>query len=192
MTQASPATESQLADQSIPDWLAPALPHHPLTAYVADLKLRRQARRAQQALDEITYEALFDEFLDAVRENGLGVKQLFDNDPRAPNLKQFIAWVMRDENRKAQYYEAQAIGAEVLMIETPIIADASDSLEDVNRSTLRVNTRKWQMSVWNRKRFGDIKQVDQNVTIDLSGAMQAAQERLERARTIDAPVRRIE
>ena len=80
-----------------------------------------------------------------MRENGLGVRQLFDNDPRAPDLKRFVAWVMRDENRKAQYYEAQAIGAEVLMIETPLIADASDSLEDVNRSTLRVNTRKWQM-----------------------------------------------
>ena len=180
-------SEPQLENQSLPDWLAPAV-----TNYVVDLKLRRQAREAQRALDEITYEALFDEFLDAVRENGLGVRQLFDNDPRAPDLKRFVAWVMRDENRKAQYYEAQAIGAEVLMIETPLIADASDSLEDVNRSTLRVNTRKWQMGVWNRKRFGDIKQIDQNVTIDLSGAMQAAQERLDRARTVDAPVRRID
>jgi hypothetical protein len=114
------------------------------------------------------------------------VTQLFENDPRSPNLKRFIAWVMRDENRKAQYYEAQAIGAVVLMIETPMIADANDSMEDVNRSTLRVNTRKWQMSVWNRKRFGDVRQIDQNVTIDLSGAMQQAQERLDRARTIDA------
>jgi hypothetical protein len=180
-------SEPQLEGQSLPGWLGGPT----VTNYVADLQLRRQARAAQRQLDEITYEALFDEFLDAVRENGLGVRQLFDNDPRAPDLKRFVAWVMRDENRKAQYYEAQAIGAEVLMIETPLIADASDSMEDVNRSTLRVNTRKWQMSVWNRKRFGDVKQIDQNVTIDLSGAMQQAQERLDRSRTIDADVRRI-
>jgi hypothetical protein len=188
MTQASP--QPQLEDQTLPDWLGG--PVVPLASYVVDLKLRRQARDAQRELDAITYEALFDEFLDAVRENGLGVRQLFDNDPRAPDLKKFVAWVMRDENRKAQYYEAQAIGAEVLMIETPMIADANDSMEDVNRSTLRVNTRKWQMSVWNRKRFGDVKQIDQNVTIDLSGAMQQAQERLDRSRTVDADVRRIE
>jgi hypothetical protein len=60
-------------------------------------------------------------------------------------------------------------------------------MEDVNRSTLRANDRKWKMGVMNRKRFGDVRQIDQNVTIDLSGAMQQAQERLDRARTIDAP-----
>jgi hypothetical protein len=180
-------SEPQLENQSLPDWLAPAV-----TNYVVDLKLRRQARDAQRALDEITFEALFDEFLDMVRENSLGVTQLFENDPRSPSLKKFIAWVMRDENRKAQYYEAQAIGAEVLFVEQSSIVDAKDTLEDVNRSTLRANDRKWKMGVMNRKRFGDVKQIDQNVTIDLSGAMQAAQERLDRARTVDAPVRRID
>lgn len=183
--------DTQQADTSlqldVPEWLTLPRPYyHPDVIHT-----RRKVKDAQRAMDEITYEAMFDEFLDAVRENGLGVRQLFDNDPRTPDLKRFVAWVMRDENRKSQYYEAQAVGAEVLMIETPMIADASDSLEDVNRSTLRINTRKWQMGVFNRKRFGDVRQIDQNVTIDLSGAMQEAQERLDRARTVDGTVRRI-
>jgi hypothetical protein len=181
MTQASP--QPQLEDQTLPDWLAAPLPYY----HPAVLVLRKQAMLAQKQMDHITFESLFDEFLDKVRENSLGVTQLFENDPRSPNLKRFIAWVMRDENRKAQYYEAQAIGAEVMFIEQSAIVDAKDSMEDVNRSTLRANDRKWKMGVMNRKRFGDVRQIDQNVTIDLSGAMQQAQERLDRARTIDAP-----
>jgi hypothetical protein len=55
----------------------------------------------------------------------------------------------------------------------------------VNRSTLRINTRKWLLGVWNRKRFGDVKQIEQNVNIDLSQAMQEAQARLDKGRTVD-------
>jgi hypothetical protein len=38
------------------------------------------------------------------------------------------------------------------------------------------------LGVWNRKRFGEIKQIEQNVTIDILAAMQAASERVQ-ART---------
>ena len=91
-----------------------------------------------------------------------------------------------------RYYEAQAIGAEVIAQQILEIADAQDSMEDVNRSTLKINTRKWLLGVWNRKRFGDIKQIEQNVNIDLSQAMQDAQERLDRSRTVDVITRRVD
>ena len=72
-----------------------------------------------------------------------------------------------------------------------MIADAKDSLEDANRSAIRIDSRKWQLKVWNRERFGDVKQIDQTVHVDLTLAMETAQERLDRSRTVDAPVRRI-
>jgi hypothetical protein len=40
--------------------------------------------------------------------------------------------------------------------------------------------------VWNRKRFGEVKQIDQTVTIDLTSAMAEAQARVDAARTVDA------
>lgn len=169
--------------QTLPSWLAPAMP---------DRAQLEQARAARRELDDLMFESLFEDFLDRVRENALGVGQLFNNDPREPDYKRFIAWVMRDEQRRTRYYEAKEVGAEVLEVEIPIIADAGDSLEDVNRSTLRINARKWLLGVWNRKRFGDVKQIDQNVTIDLSGAMEQAQARVDRARTVEGTVRRIE
>ena len=180
-------TQTQL---DLPPWLAQT---EPLPYYHPDVvKAKAQRRENQRAIEHLTFESLFDDVLDKVREGGMLVNQMFDNDPRAPSYARFISWVYRDENRRARYDEAQLAGAEVIKQQMLMIADADDSLEDVNRSTLRINTRKWMLGVMDKKRFGDTKQIDQTVTINLSDAMRDAQERLDRARTVDVPVRRIE
>ena len=84
---------------------------------------------------------------------------------------------------------ALEIAAETVSAQILEIADAEDSLEDVARSTLRINTRKWLVGVWNRKRFGETKQVEQTITIDLSEAMAAAQQRVSDARIVDVQAR---
>mgnify|MGYP003510227238 FL=1 len=173
----------------LPQWLAP----EPLPYYHPEvIKTKQQLRENQRAIEQVTFESLFDDVLDVVREGRMLVNQMFENDPRAPSYARFISWVYRDESRRARYEEAQQVGAEVIKQQMLMIADADDSLEDVNRSTLRINTRKWMLSVMDKKRFGDTKQIDQTVTINLQDAMQVAQERLDRARTVDVPVRRIE
>lgn len=179
-------TQTQL---DLPPWLAQT---EPLPYYHPDVvKAKAQRRENQRAIEHLTFESLFDDVLDKVREGGMLVNQMFDNDPRAPSYARFISWVYRDESRRARYDEAQLAGAEVIKQQMLMIADADDSLEDVNRSTLRINTRKWMLGVMDKKRFGDTKQIDQTVTINLSDAMREAQERLDRARTVDVPVRRI-
>ena len=180
-------TQTQL---DLPPWLAQT---EPLPYYHPEVvKAKAQRRENQRAIEHLTFESLFDDVLDKVREGGMLVNQMFDNDPRAPSYARFISWVYRDESRRARYDEAQLAGAEVIKQQMLMIADADDSLEDVNRSTLRINTRKWMLGVMDKKRFGDTKQIDQTVTINLSDAMRDAQERLDRARTVDVPVRRIE
>ena len=172
--------------ESLPGWLAPEpLPYYHPTV----LQARRELRENQRRIEEITFESLFDDVLDVVREGRMLVNQMFANDPRSPSYARFISWVYRDESRRARYEEAQQVGAEVIKQDMLTIADASDSLEDVNRSTLRINTRKWMLGVMDKKRFGDTKQVEQTVTINLGDAMREAQERLDRSRTVDAPVR---
>lgn len=179
-------TQTQL---DLPPWLAQT---EPLPYYHPEVvKAKAQRRENQRAIEHLTFESLFDDVLDKVREGGMLVNQMFDNDPRAPSYARFISWVYRDESRRARYDEAQLAGAEVIKQQMLMIADADDSLEDVNRSTLRINTRKWMLGVMDKKRFGDTKQIDQTVTINLSDAMREAQERLDRARTVDVPVRRI-
>ena len=184
----SPITQPHQLE-SLPGWLAPEpLPYYHPTV----LQARRELRANRKAIEEIAFESMFEEFLDVICENGLGVTQMFDRDPRGPDLKRFIAWVVRDPKRKELYYEAQAVGAEVCAVEIPMIADAKDSMEDANRSSIRIDARRWQLKVWNRERFGDVRQTEQTINVDLTLAMETAQERLDRARTVDAPVRRIE
>lgn len=181
------------AQLELPQWLAPEpLPYYHPTV----LQARRELRANRKAIEEIAFESMFEEFLDVVCENGLGVTQMFNRDPRGPDIKRFIAWAVRDPKRKELYYEAQMVGAEVCAVEIPMIADAllangEMSMEDVNRSNTRIDARKFQLKTWNRERFGDVKQIDQTVHVDLTLAMETAQERLDRSRTVDVPVRRI-
>ena len=172
--------------EPLPQWLAP----EPLPYYHPEvIRAKQQLRENQRHLEQITFESLFDDVLDVVREGRMLVNQMFENDPRAPSYARFISWVYRDEARRARYEEAQMVGAEVIKQDMLTIADASDSLEDVNRSTLRINTRKWMLGVMDKKRFGDVKQIDQTVTINLGDAMREAQERLDRSRVVDVQAR---
>ena len=177
------------AQLELPGWLAPEpLPYYHPTV----LQAKQSLRENQRAIEHLTFESLFDDVLDLVREGRMLVNQMFENDPRAPSYARFISWVYRDEGRRARYEEAQQVGAEVIKQDMLTIADADDTLEDVNRSTLRINTRKWMLSVMDKKRFGDTKQIDQTVTINLGDAMREAQERLDRSRVVDVQARRVE
>lgn len=101
-------------------------------------------------------------------------------EPEMPqNAGKLLRWIMNDVDRKDLYYKAQAIGTEMLTDKMMSIADAEDDpMEDVQRSTLRVNTHKWVISARNRDRFGDKKQIEQTVTVNISDAMENAQKRV--------------
>lgn len=161
----------------LPDWLMPVPQHSP--AEVAQIK-----RDIEQSL----FEAHFERVIDTIAQ-GNPLSAALDDLPSKPHYGRYLAWIMRDENRKQRYYEAQEIGGEVVANQMIDIADADDTIEDVARSTLRINTRKWLLGVWNRKRFGETKQVDQTVTINLVDAMAEAQARVDNSRTVDVQSR---
>lgn len=131
-----------------------------------------------------TFEMCFERLMSVV-ETGQPLTAALEDYPLELNYTRFLAWVHKDENRKARYYEAQTVAAEAVAQQMLDIADASDTIEDVQRSTLRINTRKWLLGVWNRRRFGETRQVEQTVTIDLGEAMAAAQRRVNERRAGD-------
>lgn len=171
--------------QGMPSWLLPEDKDAPSHA-----DLIAQGKRAKHELDLIAFEAIFERALADISA-GQPLASTLEADHRSIDYQRFLAWIHKDESRRARYYEAQEIGAEVVAAQMLEIADADDSLEDVARSTLRINTRKWLLGVWNRKRFGEVKQIEQNVTVDLGEAMRAAQARVDAARTIDVVARQI-
>jgi hypothetical protein len=179
----------------MPSWLIPedkdVDPDNPDTrAQQSHAQLVAEGKRARLHLDSIAYEAIFERALLDIAA-GQPLSATLEADHRSIDYHRFLAWVHKDENRKAQYYQAQEIGAEVVAAQMLEIADADDTLEDVQRSTLRINTRKWLLGVWNRKRFGEVKQIEQNVTIDLGEAMAQAQARVDNRRTVDVTAREI-
>jgi len=96
----------------------------------------------------------------------------------------FRTWIYRDRNRRNAYLAAKAVGAEavedeLIRIADGTLADGSASPDDVTRSQLRINTRKWLLQVWNRKRYGDVKTVESHSTtrFDVSSTSSAELQR---------------
>lgn len=130
------------------------------------------------AILEKTYSSLFEVALNRI-SNGEALTLIIRSDNRDIDYSHFLRWIHKDEARKSRYREAQELATEVHASEIISIADCeNDSLEDVARSKLRIDARKFLMSSWNRSRYGDVKQVDQTVKIDITGAMQEAEKRL--------------
>lgn len=173
--------ESEPSD--IPDWLIPQ-PTREQRAII------EQGRRDAIAYQTAVFELILDDVLDHVAR-GEPVSTWFEKDPRRLDHAQFLRWVYKDKDRKNKYREAQIIAAEVTFDQILIIADAEDSMEDIARSTLRVNSRWKKLEVLDRDRFGQKKQIDQNVTIDLGDAMRLGEERA-RNRVIEGRAERIE
>jgi hypothetical protein len=173
-------------DATLPAWLAPEKPtlpyYHPEV-----VKSSMSLAATKRAIEEHTFEALFEPSLEHI-SSGKALNLLLESDPRKPNLGRFIRWVYRDPERQQQYREAQRIGAEVVSQEIIEIADGTGPEED-SRSKLRIDTRKWLLGVWDRDRFGDVKKIDQTISVDLGGAMERAQERLQSMRTVDVASR---
>lgn len=96
-----------------------------------------------------------------------------------------IRWIYKDDSRKEEYLRARAIGSEILADEMIEIADgrmdADNPIpEDIARSKLKIDTRRFLIGVNNKERFADVPKVE--VNINLLDAMKAADARL----TIDA------
>lgn len=183
----SPIEHRPESDPSdIPDWLIP----QPTREQQAIIE---QGRRDAAASQLMVFELILDDVLDHVAR-GEPVSTWFADDPRELDYAKFLRWIHSDETRKNRYREAQKIGAEVISDQMIVIADGGEGVipEDVARSTLRISTRRWLLGVWDRDRFGEKKQVDQNVTIDLGDAMLEARERVNRSRTIEGEARRLD
>jgi len=117
---------------------------------------------------------------------GHTLKSIVEDQNLGVDYNALIRWIHKDEARKAEYYAAREVGAEIIADDLIEISAGIDSMEDVARSSLRIQTRKWLLGVWNRKRYGDVKQIEQNVTVDIGAAMERAQARaLSRGRIVE-------
>jgi hypothetical protein len=142
--------------------------------------LSEEERRAVHALREQTFEIAFETVLEKVA-NGEPLDRILREYHTAILPSTFRAWVYRDQKRKNAYLVAKAIGAEavedeLIRISDGVKDDGTASLDDVQRSALRIKTRQYLLQVWNRKRYGEVKQVNTTNTTTVDVANMTSEE----------------
>ena len=160
------------SEQSLPSWLSVPDPKPP--------RLPAESRELLHA----QYQQIFERVVEDIYR-GRSLQSLIEDDYRVISYEDFLRWVKRDPMRHERFKEAQESRTEFIAGEILEIADAEDSIEDVQRSKLKIDTRKWLMGAWNKKRYGEVKQVEVAGSISITEALQQAQMRVIEAEVID-------
>jgi hypothetical protein len=159
-----------MTELDLPDWLtAPVdeLPKFPRT-------------KVEREVEHLTFEALFERVLEGITE-GRSAKGIVEDDPRNITYGRFYQWIRKDPERLRRYEEAQEASAEILLEEMQQIADGEGDIpEDVQRSNLRINVRKFRVQAYNRKRYGDKQVVDvtNNTTVSIRNLLDEREKKL--------------
>jgi hypothetical protein len=168
-------------ESQLPSWLS-----------VPDPKPPRMSKEAK-ALLHVEYEQIFERVIEDVYR-GRSLQSLIQDDFRLISYEDFLRWVRRDPERHERFKEAQEMRTEFLAGEILEIADGVEAVDPtsndtVNRDKLRIDTRKWLMSAHNKKRYGEVKQVELGGTISITEALAAAQARVIDNEVIDVTPR---
>jgi hypothetical protein len=153
---------------TVPDWLVPT-PDVPV-----------ESRLTTKEVREITnqfYETLFEHAMEKLAA-GTTLPDIIREYHTPTDVAKFRSWINRDPQRRARYEQAQELFADALVDDMLRIADDVESLEDVQRTSLRLQHRKWIASCLNRRRYGDKQQVEVTKNINITEILQAAQGRL--------------
>lgn len=130
-----------------------------------------------KALLFIQFESVFQRVMEAV-SGGSTLTNALKDLPIELDPGAFYRWVRKDHNRFEQYKEAKELRTESWAGKLVEYAEAADSMEDVNRSKLKVDTLKWLMAADNRRTYGDTKQIEIGGSISITAALSAAQQRV--------------
>ena len=83
------------------------------------------------------------------------------NDKNIPDNSTFINWVAEDEELAKQYAYAREIGQSLNFEELEEIArNCPPDKDEINKARLLIDTKKWQLSKQNPKKYGDKQNID--------------------------------
>lgn len=143
-------------ETTLPDWLTSLPP-------TDDMLPRYPITKDQRELEQMTFLALFERVVEGL-EAGNPVSRIVRDDPRQVDLGRFMGWIRRDSTRQSRFDEAKINGMLVLEDKLLEIAEGADSVEDVTRSKLKVDTIKFIMQSWNKRRYGQEKETSHAFT----------------------------
>ncbi len=169
--------EQNTTIELVPDWLStqPAQPQHPLAQPTQAVQAQR--RRITKELLLTTFEQTFERVLTEMAK-GRTLKSVIVEDVRDLDYDAFWRWIKQDSMRYERYKEAKELRTEWWAGRIIEIAEAEDSIEDVARSKLKIDTYKWLMGADNRKTYGESKQIELSTSISITAALEQARSRV--------------
>lgn len=90
---------------------------------------------------------------------------------------QFRQWALEDDKRKAKYMDAEEVGIESLVDYS--LEVAKDEVMDPTRSKIITDVVKFIATTRSRERYGAHIRHENTFTVDLVGAMETAEKRLQ-------------
>jgi hypothetical protein len=154
---------------TVPDWLT--------TLAQPTQAVQAQRRRVTKELLLTTFEQTFERVLTEMAK-GRTLKSVIVEDVRDLDYDAFWRWIRQDSMRYERYKEAKELRTEWWAGRIIEIAEAEDSIEDVARSKLKIDTYKWLMGADNRKQYGESRQIEVNQSISIISALQQANSRI--------------
>lgn len=95
----------------------------------------------------------------------------------------FLRWLKRNPEKYELYREAKEIRTEawagrIVECAEGLNSNGEESMDDVARSKLKIDTYKWLMQSDNRRQYGDVKQVEFGGSISITAALAQANRRI--------------
>lgn len=102
---------------------------------------------------ELQFENLFEGALDRL-SMGHQLTDICDDDPRGLSPVEFLKWIKKDKERHNRFKESQELAAEFLIYGAIKAANGGDSMNDVNRDKLIVDTSLRIAAAWSPRKYG--------------------------------------
>ena len=146
---------------SDPAWLKPFKEKSNVVSFT-----RRPEYYVNASNAKLVYPHIFADMMDLIAD-GTPLATAVRKDSRNIDVAHFRTWIIGNPARKKQYYDAKAVASDAISDELIEIADGMTSSNEVDRDKLKIDTRKYMMGVWDKPRFGQVKQLEvtnKNVT----------------------------
>lgn len=146
--------------ETLPNWLSmPDLP------------------KSERPLPIAQYEVAFPRILELLC-SGYTLKKALDEYHYPIDSGAFMRWIRSNNDRRAMYKEAEEVRSEAWADLALTHATGENSMDEVSRSKLVVDTIFKLIGSQNRKKYGDVKQVEVSHNVSMSKALEDANRRI--------------
>ena len=175
MNQAEPQFVGTVVtgESPLPTWLSVPDP--------APLKPSKERLELEHAQYEIVFQTVIEKMCE-----GITLTAALQSFPHDISRGKFRQWVTKDPNRRQLLDEAEKILGECLFDDfVELNQRIGDNLVDIESFKVKSQNLKWLLQVYNKKRFGETKQVDATFSISVIDAINAGKARVMEAQIID-------